>query len=45
MCRFCKELAGMDEEEIADELKPQGVVKVEKMRRKIDKLIPANSYI
>ena len=30
---FCKELAGMDEEEIANELKSQGVVKVERMKR------------
>ena len=43
---FCKDLAGMDEEEIADELKPQGVVKVERMKRRKDgKLIPADSYI
>ena len=43
---FCKELAGMDEEEIADELKPHGVVKVERMKRiKDGKLIPADSFI
>ena len=33
-------------EEIANELKPQGVVKVERMKRTKDgQLIPANSYI
>ena len=43
---FCREFAGMDEEEIAKELKPQGVVKVERMkRRKYGQLIPADSYI
>ena len=43
---FCKELAGMDEEEIANELKSQGVVKVERMKRRKDgQLIPTDSYI
>ena len=43
---FCKELAGMDEEEIANKLKSQGVVKFERMKRRKDgQLIPADSYI
>ena len=43
---FCKELAGIEEEEIKNELESQGVVKVERMKRKKDgQLIPADSYI
>ena len=42
----CKELAGMDEEDIQKELESQGVTKVERMmRRKDGRLIPADSYI
>ena len=43
---WCKELAGMDEEDIQKELQEQGVTKVERMkRRKEGRLIPADSYI
>ena len=43
---FCKELAGIEEEEIKNQLASQGVVKVERMKRKKDgQLIPADSYI
>ena len=43
---WCKEMAGMDEEDIQKELQEQGVTKVERMkRRKEGRLIPADSYI
>ena len=43
---WCKELAGMDEEDIQNELQEQGVTKVERMKRQKDgRLIPADSYI
>ena len=43
---WCKELAGMNEEDIQKELQSQGVTKVERMKRwKDGRLIPADSYI
>ena len=43
---WCKELAGMDEEDIQKELESQGVTKVERMKRRKDgRLKPADSYI
>ena len=43
---WCKGLAGMNEEDIQEELKSQGVTKVERMKRRKDgQLIPADSYI
>ena len=43
---WCKELAGMDEEDIQEKLKSQGVTKVERMKRRKDgRLIPPDSYI
>ena len=40
---FCKELAGIEEEEIKNELEFQDVVKVKRMKRKKDgQLIPAD---
>ena len=42
----CKELRNMDEEDIKDKLKSQGVTKVERMKRRKDgQLVPSDSYI
>ena len=42
----CKELWNMDEEDIKDKLKSQGVTKVERMKRRKDgQLVPSDSYI
>ena len=42
----CKELRNMDEEDIKDQLKSQGVTKVERMKRRKDgQLVPSDSYI
>ena len=43
---WCKELAGMNEEDIQEELQSQEVTKVERMKRHKDwRLIPADLYI
>ena len=42
----CKKLRNMDEEDIKDKLKSQGVTKVECMKRRKDgQLVPSDSYI
>ena len=45
-CVICRELANMTEEDIQEELQPQGVTKVERIKRRRDgQLMLTDSYI